>query len=1553
MNARPAPADQRALSQAYLQKVFADRPRLEDVANALLQQGLNERFASQALRAANLAIGQPIKDSTGGYTQIRSAADALIERVMRGEAVHYAPDRHVVLNVSGTIPKALSSAMTINDLAQLINQTGPLLVARFQQRLADYWSEPATLVDPLSSRWRSVSKHLNLCLKKAPQVPPLSTEQSRRVLGDLYPSREERDTFAGRDQYQVFLVHAVSGSGPGEWLTLLLLKRRWLGSDAYYLYNPGGSLLSLDSLNNVPPLLARYMSDHRCGETIRWALFEPDGDVFDRLAQTLLEKQLRDLAQVSWSTFPSVDYYKQLFNTLTAPDTWFSAPDSPYAELDESRLPAWLQGAKPELRRHYSQWLDKLAEVERASANTDYLEGVDTIGVYTRKALQKQMAQDHPLELLINPDDYAVAITRTQAGTVGWTQTTERSLTEWALDNPFASSYAHAEIKNLKEPGYVPDWWLTTDYLKTLIERVDIGRHYPAFLEQALIDESAEMRRRRQLFQDHARVQLPLLALEHLLRGQAGFTWEGFKTLRALLHPETAKELVSERRPVVARPLAFRLHAGARARVAANMFLIGSANAANSPHILYCPGGPQILKAFASRQGMLDAVAQTGAPLNIAVLNSLDEPSRALFGNGGFLKPHTQRQLPGDEYSPPTASSPVLLSDEQVAGDFLQHVFKENAKALVAKARQQAVSTQAQRWAAFRNDLWQVFNAVLPLLRGPLATTGWLVQLMRGTQTLVAGQAQDTAAASAEFISSLAGLLLHHVATLDERLGIAPAKPRRVSTEIGAVPARNTLQLEGGALMRAVPPKEISPMYTPSWSSATATLSKSQRENLATFRWRAENALPFQRSPVQPGFVETKGPTKGLYRVFTREQRYYLHAHIDWELYPVTAVEDGYRVIDIHQHTRLGPWVKSDGNGVWSFDLRLRLLGGMRRSKQLPSRDNIRNRNKTLDEDYQRAQTELGESERRLETAFNLYSAIRDKPEHPRFDYSFQQYERAQQDQERCQVTLLEALKRKHENQPIHPFETQLIAQLDDMVSNLRQQIALQVIARNAARASKEVFEGWINDLASTDDPVVQQAHRAIFDHTNTAARFNRQLLELSLKEQARLRELSSVPSYDPAVHLPDEMAKAIGTPMNWRIKLIENYQILMLKRPPIGAEYENYGPLSKTLDLLIREVVTHDNLLATDELPRDERIELLGEVINQYTAIQDRLDFVGAPSSDLFDLNVFEQLERLITDVHEEAEQAQAQLLKEQAREPVAKAPTRRPSGSRQRLIVTHSKQVFRGQVRERTPEQDADIVDVEEPIDHQRLGTFKASEEAGVWEEIRTEAPRSHPPARSVKSLMGDADILLERARDAINEAGRIALASNSPITVEEELTRVAANAREKASKLRQAIDQRGKPANAREASLLNDLETTATALTEEGRLLRIEIIKRNPPEASRIQYLKEQGEIEIVKIEGRVKLRRDDDYLQEYLIRDNNRTPLAYAHFHYRTEQAPLAQFTAGHLKRIDQRYVGFVSREGQPAQYLLQVHRSVIGSRLAEALFFGVTRSMPRAGRGKYW
>ncbi|WP_460135148.1 hypothetical protein [Pseudomonas sp. S1_E04] len=198
MDNRPAPQDQVAASRALLQRTFADRPRLEDVANTLIDHAWAERFNGQALRAASLTLGVP------PHTQ--SLADALISRVMRGEAVNYTPGYHQVLRSGRPVPRPVTTHPTVDDLEQLINLLGPLLVGTFQQRLADYWSATPSLIDPLSTRWRIVSEQLRRCLQNAPQNPPLSPEQRQRVLGQLYADRESRDRHIGEQKLQALLV---------------------------------------------------------------------------------------------------------------------------------------------------------------------------------------------------------------------------------------------------------------------------------------------------------------------------------------------------------------------------------------------------------------------------------------------------------------------------------------------------------------------------------------------------------------------------------------------------------------------------------------------------------------------------------------------------------------------------------------------------------------------------------------------------------------------------------------------------------------------------------------------------------------------------------------------------------------------------------------------------------------------------------------------------------------------------------------------------------------------------------------------------------------------------------------------------------------------------------------------------------------------------------------------------------------------------------------------------------------------------------------------------
>ncbi|MDI2590827.1 hypothetical protein POF45_05165 [Pseudomonas sp. 681] len=1557
MNNRFATSNQVAVSRAYLQTVFADRPRLEDVANGLIQQWLDERFVHQALRASTLGIGLRVELAAEGaptaYRDVVSAADALIERVMQGSAVNYNPDRHVLLRMGDRSPVALTTALTVDDLEQLVNQLAPFLIQRFEDRLAEYWSQ-SPLQDPLSTRWRIVSEQLRLCLRHARQNPPLGTPEEKQMLSNLYPLKFDRDRTAGPDRFRICLVYAASGARAGEWLTLLVLLRQWATTSRCYVYSPGASLLTLESLDDLGQLLPRHMSRHRPGESIRWVLHESEGNVFDRLALSLLEKQLRDLASIEWSTLPPVSYYKQRVVSLTDAPEWFDAPGGQYARLTEDTLPVWLQTASMLVRKRYSQWLDELAAIQRGSAGASYMDGLDPIHVYARKALQAQMSKDYPREVVIDPDQYALAFTRTQGGTVGWTEKSQRTLTDWALDNPFVSSYASVEIINRVEPGYVPDWWIKIPYLKSLIERVDIGKNYVALLEHKLIDDDVEVQRRRRLFSDQMRVQLPLLALENMIRQLHGFTREGFNLIEAFFKSQVAQRQVG-RYEIVARPLAFLTHAGGRAHVARNMFVIGAADAANTPHLLYRPSGAPFLQQFPSRQAVLDSIARLGTPLHDAVMGSLDVRGRALFGNGGFLNPHVQRFFQGDEFDAVAAASPALLSDARVPGDFLAHVFTQNAQALVAQAKQQSQSTEARRWVEFRNDLWQLFNAVLPLIRGPLAMAGWLLQTMHTTQTLVSltleGDDAAVAGATAEFIAALAGLLLHPVASLDERLRIPPARAVNPEAQNTPVVAR---QVTPG-LLAAAPMNDFLPLYSEGWASATKDLSPTMKADLMTFRWRAQNAQQFQPSPVKPEFVETQGVTKGLYRVFSSAHRFHLHAHILGELYPVIAVEDGYRIADLEQPARLGPWVSSDSNGHWTFDFKLRYYGGMPRDSTLPDQNELQRRNLDLAQQYARALTDLVDVEEKVNTAFTFYERMhvsqREKFTDQHRQTIRQRYLEQLQEQARRQLHKLDVLKRKNANQPIVRFDTELSQQLDEHVENLRAQMKVLFESRSAAKPSPATRQRWDLELVSEEISTVSRAHRENIESLGTLANLNGQLFALSAQERACLAELAVSADHDPTYNALMASANTDWTPLDWRVKQIQAYQGLILKRRPLPDEYDDFIEVKQSLDLLTRQVMSHKNLLVADALKLAERIELLQEVTHQYAAIQDRLALLCQVNPELFEARYGGTLGSLITDVQSEAEHSQAQWLKARP------APVVRRLPANQRLIVTRQKQVLRGRVRERTPASDNDIVDVVEPIDQEPVGSFQKSAVGDEWDEV----PGVRP---GVPASVSDLEALLENARTRLSRVDRElererngARKSNSPIGVEDGLARAAERMRQCAQEIRQALELRekggGAPINAQEASSLTDLGNAAKRLIEEGRQLRIAIIKRNRPEAPRIEYLKAQGEIEILRVEGRVKLRRDNDYLEEYLIRDAERTPLAYAHFHYRTPQGPAAAFTAGHLKLPQELYLNFVPVGGQSEQAMRRAYRSEIGSRLAESLFFGVTQSVPRRGRQDYW
>lgn len=537
-------------SRDYLRRLFAERPTLAQVADSMIQGWISEWFSTCGLQAGSTWIGvRQVSQANGvSYAQLTTLSDALIHRCMSRDVLNYVKDHHCLLVSSitqGLVP--FTGDVSVNDIEFMLNTLSVELLDGFIQRLLAYWN--AHVPDNTAlCHWGAVGRQLRACLLSARQNPPLTAEEGKKLLGlgdgpqELWGYQADRQVLGGAHVLRIYQVYAGHEGQPGEWLPLLVLQRQVAQKQVNLVYVPAMSVLKLTTLDELGNLLARYMSSYTPGLLVRWVLREPQGDAFDAQAQALLERQLRVLKRVDWSALASVDSYKRLFHTLTAPDVWF---DADYVQQPhEEQLPVWLQAASDAERQTYGQWLERLAHLHNRTGGASFLDGLDPIDVYARKALQRQMRLDYPREAAINPDDYLLTFERTQGATVGWTERTSGTLTSWALENPFASPYANVQISNQAAPGREPARWIKPAYLKKLIETVDVGRHYPALLKRMLVSDPLESARRRQLFVEQMALQLPLRALENSLRRYNGFTPSGAEVVQALLHSDPLRRTV-------------------------------------------------------------------------------------------------------------------------------------------------------------------------------------------------------------------------------------------------------------------------------------------------------------------------------------------------------------------------------------------------------------------------------------------------------------------------------------------------------------------------------------------------------------------------------------------------------------------------------------------------------------------------------------------------------------------------------------------------------------------------------------------------------------------------------------------------------------------------------------------------------------------------------------------------------------------------------------------------------------------------------------------------
>ena len=836
--------------------------------------------------------------------------DASINRFVDGIWVDYTRDQQLAEQPDSDPIKI--SPLKLLDAQACVNLRGPLLLERCQQALMDDWTE---LSIEARSRFESLSLRLKETLRQLGVPTLVSDATQRKMINDVLqvPDNNLRggttraylvDQWGEAGSESLELLRGMVLAGPGDSGETLLLFTLSAGIEAFTSRAALGAALRTRLAGLAP---AREM---------QWRLYEPRSNIFDGFALSFLAKQLSDLQWGVELGRQSPYWSAALLDRVQ----WLATGDFDSLRLDADPglhrlfdvLPIWVKQASREVRGLFSQHLNNLGKLFNQPNWRFFDEGVPSLLAFTRQRLMAAYPKPSDLE----PNDVIITVhtVRGVSAAGGFPVKLISTLLNVALDN--LASLPGDAIEVTLRNGAAPPQWLTPSAIKRLVSEVDIGEHYPRQVATVLKDSPIEVRWRSRSFIEQLRLELPLLALEFYTRGRWGMSRRGYATVAAVMQAQAAERYLGNQ-VIVLRPLAFKATASADADVVSNMFVIGPRALDVGPVVLYRPMAQPKLMEFASRQDLLNAIDQPGE-LQQQVLAWMSADARATYRGDGFTAPHFNTVDGLALLIDALTSAPALLATDEVQGDYGQHLYQSQVQALLEQADRQSVSNRENLWARRMEGLSLGLNSVMPLVTGPLSVVGWLQVAWSVHEQLAArGDNEDEGATLVGFFLNMALVLMHYSNdALSERVDNA-----RHADDIDALQGLETVEppvpdvdspLQELPAMDAA--RDVSRAYTPveyGWLPTSSRLTPSQLADLQTFSVAKPAGATQVGSGARSGLLQS-------------DDQWY--AQVDSNCYTVSIEHDGVRVVA--GNGRLGPWLKADGQGRWSLDLRLRLLGG-------------------------------------------------------------------------------------------------------------------------------------------------------------------------------------------------------------------------------------------------------------------------------------------------------------------------------------------------------------------------------------------------------------------------------------------------------------------------------------------------------------------------------------------------------------------------------------------------------------------------------------------------
>ncbi|WP_240321664.1 dermonecrotic toxin domain-containing protein [Pseudomonas fluorescens] len=1478
------------LKQSRLVELTSHGDSLHQVASTLLRKELRKRYPDLHIDPDHTLLATPVRNMDTPQMAVEacnfeSLTHVLIRQSLHKTTAELIEGEHFLTHMPIASPP-LHLAVSMDELTTLLNDHAPLLFVECQQRQLDYWNES----EHGRPRWQELSEQL----RSAADVQTASgwdAEACRlaRFVAQ-YPDKAERPTtsdhFTGvracimdidRDEGSTATHSLVAGA--------LVITATISKQERILLYTIADGYETYDSLKQLGESLPERIDPEHVGPPMKWRLIEPDGNVFDAVAQALVANQLVAIAAQDPANPPR--------KTRGMPHLQITSQAGPLQPSRLSQLkkaiPDWLKDASAQDLQNYSRYLVDLGALrDGATGNVFKNDDCPEIKPYAEQKMQAAMLADTSVEGVTDLPLDRLRITVTDSlETAGFTlanplSQVRETLGEFALQNtpPYQASIDFDDARPVPA-------WLTVDYLSALAAKVDIGRHYPKLLKRNLVDDPIRAADQKTRYTLQLPILLPLLALECKIRHQGGVDERGHAYVCQLMDAIASKQ-PSDKHPVTIRPLAFTpvRRLSGQSDTVTNMYIIGPRDHRQGPCLLYRPMMDMPLMQFASLQNLMYALYQPGELRN-SVLAWLGSPSLSFeysqyVFSTGLPSPWMVTQLAFEPFMHLDLNGPIKLANQPLTGDILGTLHTANSQALIELADRQSVSNSERRWALLADSGWAIFSIASNFLSGAAGAAAWAWQTIEQVQqTLDAHEHGEHLIAwksAAEVLLTLGILLTHRVVarrnhSLEPHLNVTHETPEDLEdlndlVEIDqpqtppfpAVVTHDPVTLTGD-----IPVGHhtlLEPALLPRPDSSARFLAM-----LESFKVDAPDLSGKQISSTS--------------HLYTDAGKTYAQVGSRW--FQVSALKDEpVYIIHPRDPLRTGMSLEYDvAAGQWHWAPRLRLRGGSPTGRIEAM---LRAKEQKKDAAWLTLQAFLAqEPANKRELLIKLLALPQDNSEATYLAAAPDYLDMAIK-QGDSYTQALEHLATWHQNGGGGVFYQ---AQLMRMTAEQHRCMGswLRVKMRLYSITSKRIAESFDSHTPLPRNEQIDIATRAttISDELiATLQTLNRSLLVL-VKHSGKGAKL----------------AKDLR-------RLLPNYGELDLKANEIGMSYERCvnegsGPQwdAARQDIGIITIKAADaghellRLSRTTATPdaKAERIEQLSRWNDLLTSLDDQVEQLPSAHPGQFIQARLDRTRELIGEFRTLAQEHLIAELPEPVVEQHPETVRQEPQPSTSQPKVKISKTRPRQNSGNQAPAPDTSEAGEESPFVKFSAHLAKPFQPVDDDDLIS-----------KGMELNGAVDAFIKKTREDARRPGRIPADIRDMFDQQASRLEQTANDVDMAFARRRAASQNVWPV----ASLSPELRAGATATRTEGNAVYGAMLKQRKPRETYFRWLHENGQVDVVKDErGRIRTRQRGDYFQEYRILDkaNGGRPMWVAHFHYERMSDADAQYTIAHLKFAD--------------------------------------------------